>query len=314
MGIHQLNYFIRSKCDAAIKVIGFSQLSGKKIVVDTSIYMYKYAKEGNLIEGMFRLISTLLYYKISPVFIFDGKPPPEKENLLADRRRKKKEAEYKYNELKQSLTRSGKNVYSIENNKQLQLYKKAFTRIRSEEINDIKEMMTHFGVEYYDADNEADKLCVSLVLGGYAWACLSEDTDMFVYGCPRILRYISLMANNVVIYDLYKILKILNITQDEFVKICVFTGTDYNVGVGNIHNIYKKFIIYKKEGSSYPMHEWMNKTMGISGDKKNYENICNMFNVGRNYELTIRNNKENYPMLKAFLENYNFIFLNSLRS
>ena len=91
MGIHQLNYFIRSKCDAAIKVIGFSQLSGKKIVVDTSIYMYKYAKEGNLIEGMFRLISTLLYYKISPVFIFDGKPPPEKENLLADRRRKKKE-------------------------------------------------------------------------------------------------------------------------------------------------------------------------------------------------------------------------------
>lgn len=314
MGIHQLNYFIRSNCDAAIKVIGFSQLSGKKIVVDTSIYMYKYAKEGNLIEGMFRMISTLLYYDIAPVFIFDGKPPPEKENLLAVRRRKKKEAEYKYNELKQTLTRSGKNVYSIENNKQLQLYKKAFTRIRSEEIKDVKEMMALFGVEYYDAENEADKLCVSLVLGGYAWACLSEDTDMFVYGCPRILRYISLMANNVVIYDLCKILKILNITQEEFVKICVVTGTDYNVGVGNIHNIYKNFILYKMEGTNSPMNEWMNKTMGIYGDNTNYKNICDMFNAGDNYDLTIRNNKSDFPKLKAFLKNYNFIFLNNPRS
>ena len=314
MGIHQLNYFIRSNCDAAIKVIGFSQLSGKKIVVDTSIYMYKYAKEGNLIEGMFRMISTLLYYDISPVFIFDGKPPPEKANLLAVRRRKKKEAEYKYNELKQTLTLSGKNVYSIENNKQLQLYKKAFTRIRTEEINDVKEMMSLFGVEYYDAENEADKLCVSLVLGGYAWACLSEDTDMFVYGCPRILRYISLMANNVVIYDLCKILKILNITPEEFVKICVVTGTDYNVGVGNIHNIYKNFILYKMEGTNSPMNEWMNKTMGIYGDNTNYKNICDMFNAGDNYDLTIRNNKSDFPKLKAFLKNYNFIFLNNPRS
>ena len=145
MGIHQLNYFIRSKCDSAIKVIGIGKLSGKTIVVDTSIYMYKYAKEGNLIEGMFKLISTLLYYDISPIFIFDGKPPDEKKNIIEERRRKKKEAEYKYNELKQTLILSGKNEYCIETNKQLQNYKKAFTR---------KDGVSTVLVEYGDYYNE----------------------------------------------------------------------------------------------------------------------------------------------------------------
>ena len=170
MGIHQLNYFIRNKCNKAIDIVLLKHLSGKIIVIDTSIYMYKYAKEGNLIEGIFKMISTLLYYNITPVFVFDGKPPIEKEKIIAQRRRKKKEAEYKYNELKENLIHSGKTTYYIENNKQLQHYKKAFTRLHRNEIKDIKEMMMLFGVEYYDAENEADKLCVSLVLSGYAWA------------------------------------------------------------------------------------------------------------------------------------------------
>jgi len=54
--------------------------------------------------------------------------------------------------------------------------------------------------------------------------------------------------------------------------------------------------------------------MGISGDKTNYKNIYDMFNAGSNYDLTIRNNKRDFPKLKAFLKNYNFIFLNNPRS
>ena len=39
---------------------------------------------------------------------------------------------------------------------------------------------------YYTAINEADELCASMVINGFAWACLSEDMDMFVYGCTRV--------------------------------------------------------------------------------------------------------------------------------
>ena len=35
---------------------------------------------------------------------------------------------------------------------------------------------------------EADELCAKLVIKRYAYACLSEDMDLFVYGCNKIMR------------------------------------------------------------------------------------------------------------------------------
>ena len=46
---------------------------------------------------------------------------------------------------------------------------------------------------------EADELCAKLVVKK-AFACLSEDMDMFVYGCPKVLRYLSLLNETVVVY------------------------------------------------------------------------------------------------------------------
>ena len=45
----------------------------------------------------------LRHYNINPVFVFDGKPPPEKHDLLKQRRLEKKDAENKYAILKNSL-------------------------------------------------------------------------------------------------------------------------------------------------------------------------------------------------------------------
>ena len=40
MGIKHLNRFLRKECGDSIKFISISELSGKKIAVDISIYMY----------------------------------------------------------------------------------------------------------------------------------------------------------------------------------------------------------------------------------------------------------------------------------
>ena len=93
MGIKHLNRFLRDEAKESIKFISLSELSGKKVAVDISIYMYKYASEGTLLENMYLMLSTLRYYEIVPVFIFDGKPPPEKKNLLLKRKENKQEAE-----------------------------------------------------------------------------------------------------------------------------------------------------------------------------------------------------------------------------
>jgi hypothetical protein len=103
MGIKHLNRFLREEAKDSIKFISLSEITGKKIAVDISIYMYKYASDGTLIENIYLMLSIFRYYNIIPIFIFDGKPPDEKKKLLIKRREDKKEALEEYNKLKKHL-------------------------------------------------------------------------------------------------------------------------------------------------------------------------------------------------------------------
>ena len=96
MGIPQLNHYLQQKSDNGIREIPLSEIKGRSIVVDTSIYLYKYLSEGSLIEGFYHLITKLRQFSISPLFIFDGKPPPEKQGELDERKRRKTAAKDEY--------------------------------------------------------------------------------------------------------------------------------------------------------------------------------------------------------------------------
>ena len=104
MGIKHLIRFLREEAKDSIKFISLSEITGKKIAVDISIYMYKYASDGTLIENIYLMLSIFRYYNIVPIFIFDGKPPNEKKKLLIKRRENKKEALEEYNKLKKQFT------------------------------------------------------------------------------------------------------------------------------------------------------------------------------------------------------------------
>lgn len=82
MGIKHLNRYIQTQCKSSIKQIHLSELTNKKIVIDTSIYLYRYASDNTLLENFYLMISIFRQYNIIPLFIFDGKPPKEKKDLL----------------------------------------------------------------------------------------------------------------------------------------------------------------------------------------------------------------------------------------
>ena len=73
MGIRNLNKYFKQECknSDAIKLTSISQISGKKIAVDISIYFYKFASEGTLIENIYLMLSIFRHYNIIPIFIFD---------------------------------------------------------------------------------------------------------------------------------------------------------------------------------------------------------------------------------------------------
>ena len=97
MGVHSLNQFINANCPEAIRKITLSDLKNKKIVVDTSIYMYKFMADNALIDKMYQMIMLLKNNHIIPVFIFDGKAPNEKKECLKMRKEIKLDSENKYN-------------------------------------------------------------------------------------------------------------------------------------------------------------------------------------------------------------------------
>ena len=100
--------------------------------------------------------------------------------------------------------------------------------------------MTICGASYIESSGEADVICAEMVINGQAWACLSDDMDLFVYGCNRVLRCISLINHTVIFYNFDEILKNLKIDFDNFKKILVLSGTDYNCeSNNNIFSIFK---------------------------------------------------------------------------
>lgn len=77
--------------------VSIETLEGKALAVDMSIWLTQFIKamrdsEGKMIKnahllGTLRRILKLLFHRIRPVFVFDGKTPQLKERIIQARRR-----------------------------------------------------------------------------------------------------------------------------------------------------------------------------------------------------------------------------------
>lgn len=291
MGIRYLNRFLKENASSSINLCKLSELSGKKVAVDISIYMYRFASENALIENMYLMLSVFRHYNIIPIFIFDGKPPPEKQELLQKRKEEKQDAEEEYNRLKNVLDM---NKDMDDSDRQEILYnidilKKKFVYISKNDIETVKNLIRFYGATYYDAPCEADELCAMLTIKEKVWACLSEDMDMFVYGCNRVIRYLSLLNHTAVVYDLKRILENLGITQKELREICVLSGTDYNVDDTShtLTTTLKYFKKYHKSKENIGFYEWLlNNHSSYIKDYELLKKIYDMFDLSEtNYNI-----------------------------
>ena len=309
MGIRYLNSYLRDKCANSIRVTNIADLSGKKIAIDISIYLYKYESDNVLLENIYLMLSIFRHYNVIPIFIFDGKPPPEKTELLLKRKTDKKEAQQEYYALKKSLEN---NEDYDDSEKQdiinaMDQLKKQFVHINKYKTEQVKSLIRAYGATYYDAPGEADELCASLVLKKIVWACLSEDMDLFVYGCTRVLRYFSLINHSVVLYYMKGILEELDISQKEFKDICILSGTDYNIHANslvrenknknknknhdiNLFETLKLFQKYKdtnkekekdkeKSNKKDTFYNWLQNNTDYISDLELLENINKMFDL-----------------------------------
>ena len=310
MGIHLLQTFIASLNDRSIKEQHMREFSNKKITVDISIYLYRFKEMGNLLENIYLMCSIFRYYNIHALFIFDGKYLKKKNETMRKRKESKKQAKKKFNAIKENLHKyNGNKRVKIE--MQLDTLRKQFIKVTKEDIKDVKDLLDAYGMVYVSAKHEADELCGAL--NNEVYACLTEDTDIMVYGCKRIFRYFSLMKHTVVVYDMSLIHNNLNMTLSDFQELCICAGNDYITSKKNIFYYYDLFKQYKKTPTGFL--DWLLQKRYISLQEYHQRReIYDMYTFKTHdpfedvpYTL-IKNKYVNKQKLLEILETVGFIF------
>lgn len=323
MGIKHLNHFILNTCNnRAVYRVLLSQFAGKCIAVDASIYMYRFQGDGRLIEHMYLMLSLMLKNGMVPLFVFDGKAPAEKQDIIKERRERKYQAELQHNLIQNQLEDAPENERE-QLEIRLQKLKKQFVRIKDTDIATVQHMLDLFGISWVEAPGEADALCAQLMFTGRVYACMSEDMDLFAYGCCRILRHMSLFKQTIMFYDLEEILhQVGDINVQDFKQILVLAGTDYNSGkkndidIGlaralNLYNEYRKSTFMSMEKLP-PFYVWLRKH--VTMDEQRLITAYNLFDIYSGFnqdfinKIIIENRNINHTLLKAFLETEGFIF------
>jgi 5'-3' exonuclease len=304
MGIPQLNKFLKGNCPNSIEKIGLHELRDKKIVIDAYNYLYRFVSDGTLLESFYLLISILRENNIIPIFIFDGKNPVEKKEILTMRKKSKKCAQDQYTQLKDKYYNT--TDITCEEKAEIATHmislKKKFLSPKKNDIKLVKMLIKSYGVAYYDAEGEADVLCATLVSKNIAYACMSDDMDMFVYGCPRVLRYLSLTQNTIIMYNFKNILLDLDVSKTEFKQICVLSGTDYNYGMYKNASLYKTLNLYKRyRQDSYNI----NNTKQSKNPKKTKNDFCEWLENNTSY---IEDSIKLYNTLCIFSNDYSTIY------
>ena len=319
MGIPKLNSYLMQHCSKqSIDKKHLSTFSGKTIAIDTSIYLYKFAANNGIIQSLYQMIQTFNCYNMKPIFIFDGKPPEEKKELIYKRNDMKDEAENRWLELqndydalsiKQNKTREELEKMDYLKNA-IEKTKKQCVRVSWDDTEKAKRLFRLCNVDYYIADGEADHLCVQMVFNKTAWACMSDDMDMFVYGCTRVMRGLSLYNHTVMFYNINGILRELDIQMVDFRKIAVLSGTDYNIEHSiNIKDVLKQYNIYKKLETDVLFYEWYSKLRNIVIDIDKINKIYDMFCVDSNVLVNKSNCSIKKDMtIEKFLRPYGFVF------
>jgi flap endonuclease-1 len=303
MGIKNLNTLIEQHSRNGKQKEHLSKYSGSTFAVDTNVYLYKYLYgKSNHIDGMFFMINKFKKFNITPIFIFDGKPPTEKSETIKNRRLIKNKLEEKLSLLKIRISNTHNDNEIVELQTEIDNIEKKIIYVNKIVIDKTKQLFDLMGIIYITADCEAEHYCSKLCNLNLVDGVVSEDMDTVACGCKLVIRNFTNRDDYAESYILQEILYDLNISYTSFSDLCIMLGNDYNHRPrGFIPNELLKLILDNKNIES------LIKNNILDGWNCNYEKIREIFKLN---EIVIDtgdiisqyNKKPNLTLLKIFLK------------
>jgi len=228
------------------KEIEISDLRGKTLAVDAFNVIYQFLStirqpDGTpLMDSKNRITSHLsgLFYRninllqegIKLIYVFDGKPPAEK-NLTREYREEAKDmAKEKYEKAKDE-----------EDVESMGKYARQIVHLDKEKISESKELLKAMGIAIIEAPGEGEAQASYISRNeDNVYAIASQDFDCLIFEAPRLIQNLTLARKRKTIsgyveikpqlIELKNVLRELDINQEQLTCLAVLCGTDYNPG------------------------------------------------------------------------------------
>lgn len=190
MGIKRLTQFLKK--DFILKNI--SEYANLNVAVDISSWIYQayfsqleYTGDNSLlvIRNIEMKLKIILKENISAIFVFDGHDLNCKR-LTQEKRNKKRN--YYFEKAKKENAKKSQSSENHEKDEKKGMYKRYSEPIPDELFYDVLDFLKFRSQNVMVAPYESDSQLAYLYLNGKVDFIISEDSDMFAYGCEKIIK------------------------------------------------------------------------------------------------------------------------------
>lgn len=232
---------VRYRCTKIYLKFSYSTILGRKVAIDASMCLYQFliavrTEGGQLTSvdgettshllGTFYRTIRLIENGLKPVYVFDGKPPDLKASELNKRQGRREEAE----KALAKATEAGDTA-------EIDRFNRRLVKVTRHHAQEAKQLLSLMGVPYVDAPCEAEAQCASMVKAGIVYATATEDMDALTFGSNVLLRHLTFSeARKMPVQEIHlnKVLEGLELSQKEFIDLCILLGCDYTESIRGI--------------------------------------------------------------------------------
>lgn len=201
---------------------------GTQCGIDISCILYRARSAGlSPLTVIASIIVRLRQARVTPIVVFDGKPPVAKAEVVEQRRTVRVAVQKEITEIRALPAPTTEKERGERENRVAELQKKAPV-VTGGERDEIKRFLYGCGVRFVTANGEADDLLAFLARAGQLSAVITTDTDFLARGVPHLIMPETPDCSVLTLVSLDDVLRALGLTQRQFVEACQLMGSDYS--------------------------------------------------------------------------------------
>jgi 5'-3' exonuclease len=228
MGIKGLAGFLKWKLPKASRSWASGVREPQCWAIDCSCLMYRARGAGlSIVTVVAGLIVRLRQAGVTPVIVFDGRPPAAKADVIAARRIVREAAQSEITEIRTTIATTTNEVDRATLERRVTDLQQKAPQVNRDDKDDLKKMLYAAGILLVTATGEADDVLAYLCQHGHAQAVVSTDMDMLARGVPRLVIPETPDATVLSEITLVDVLTGLRLTYTQFVNACTLMGSDY---------------------------------------------------------------------------------------